>query len=234
MSEPISAETVLNALQHCCASESDRRKSLEKPFRDGDYILGTDGKIAVRYKIPKEDYSKFPEEVEGHPSTAKVFPGYDNAVKFSAESIQELKDRYADWCKLIQEGIKKNPDDLEELSCPCCQSRLYMKSRGELFDADEYDEAADRLQGIVLRMQDGSQFFLRAYTLSKFLHFISVLGYNDIPTLYVCPYGDRCAHLLSKDGGWEAVMMLCCWYKDNDKDIDYKPIGRVLVKGDEE
>lgn len=230
MSEPIRAETVLDALQHCCAEESDRRKSLEKPFRDGEYILGTNGRIAVRYNIPKEDYSKFPEEVEGHPSTAKVFPGYDNAVEFSAESIKELKDRYADWCKLIQNGIEKNPDDLEELTCPCCQSRLYRKSYGELIDADEYDEDADRLHGIVLRMQDGSQFFLRAYTLSKFLHFISVLGYNDIPTLYVRPYGEHCAHLLSKDGCWEAIMMLS-WYEDNDKDIDCKPIGKVFVKG---
>lgn len=230
MQEPISAETVLDALQHCCSDESDRRKSLEKPFRDGEWVLGTDGRIAVRYKIPKEDYSKFPEEVEGHPSTAKVFPGYDNAVKFSAQSIQELKDLYADWRKLIQNGIKKNPDVLDEYICPCCESRLYMKGR-EIIDADEYDEQAEGFLGMVLRMQDGSQFFLRAYTLSKFMHCISALGYEDIPAIYIRPYGKYNAHLLSNDGSWEAIMMLS-WYDDNDKYIACKPIGKVSVKSE--
>lgn len=155
------AQAVLRALSQFCA---EGRPGLTEPFRDGEYMVASNGKIAVRYKIP-DGIDGFPEEKQDHPSTAYIFKNEerDAGILLEEQHLDAFKSLYGDWCKRVAEGVKRNPNDLEELTCPCCNQRLYLIGRynGELEDADNYDETiADRM-GFVIEMPNDMKVFLK-------------------------------------------------------------------------
>lgn len=164
------AQAVLEALSRFCAYD---RLSLAKPFRDGAYMVASNGKIAVRYKIP-DGMDGFPNEKQDHLHTADVFNNEESGGQFHLAEwhIFALQSLYDDWCKRVSEGIKRNPNDLEELLCPCCKQRLYLVGRwfgGELEDADQYDETFADRGGFVIEMPYGWKVFLRGSMLENII-----------------------------------------------------------------
>ncbi len=164
------AQAVLSALSRFCAKD---RLSLAEPFRDGAYMVASDGKMAVRYKIP-DGMDGFPNEKQNHPHTAAIFNNEESGGQFhlAERHIFALQSLYGDWCKHVAEGVKRNPNDLEEFICPCCKQRLYLVGRWlneELEDADQYDETIADRGGFVIEMPPGWKVFLKGSMLGKII-----------------------------------------------------------------
>ena len=223
----LTAEKVLEALQHVCADEDDGRSVLRHPFRDGEYIVAMDGKMAVRYK-PADGETGFPEDTPGHPNTAKAFPDGDIwklAVKFSAEEVKSLGSAYATWQQHLSDGVKRNPHDLPEYTCPCCGERVYKHDPFTLIDADEYDRQVDDLNGITFSTPTTDKWWLKGLCLAKFVHFVGAIGEKEVPPMYL-GYGGRL--LMSRKGQWECVIMLS---RFDRRENSFKSIANVMVKG---
>jgi hypothetical protein len=162
------AQDVLKALSQFCSND---RLALKEPFRDGEYMVATNGVIAVRYLIPN-GIDGFPDESPDHPKTDKIFKNgeHDELLHLQRRHIVALQSLYADWCKHVSEGVKCNPDDLDEFICPCCDQRLYLvRNCGELEDADEYDENYANRQGFVIVMPNDIKVFLKGSVLSNII-----------------------------------------------------------------
>lgn len=214
---------ILKYLDRFCSTD-DWRPSLREPFRHGQYMYATDGRVCVRYRIP-DGCSDFPDEVEGHPSVENVFK-FDSSecgVKFRAGDIEALKFLYREiWVKHVQQGIVSNPDHMNEFYCPCCRTRLYESGR-ELVDADEYDSNADRLHGYDLKLPDGSKVFLKGSCLSDLMD-CQALGFISEAIVYK-PANGTDARLYAKGGQWE---FLCMLY-GNGHDAPWKALDEIRV-----
>lgn len=163
------AQAVLEALSQFCAKD---RRIIAEPFRDGGYMVATNGKIAVRYNIPA-GMDGFPDEKQDHPKVDYIFKSEEPGMQLHLENrhVYALKSLYSDWCKHVNEDVERNPDGLEEFTCPCCKQRLYLLGRygGELEDADKYDETIADRRGFKIMMPDGSEAyaFLKGSMLEK-------------------------------------------------------------------
>ena len=160
------AQAVLKALSQFCAED---RPQLAEPFRDGAYMVASNGKIAVRYKIP-DGVDVFPDEKQDHSHTAFIFQRNecDAEIRLTERHVDALESLYKDWCKCVSKGAEHNPDDLEELICPCCKQRLYLVGRcygRELEDADKYDETTVDRKGFLIVMPNGRRVFLHGRVL---------------------------------------------------------------------
>lgn len=228
------ASAVLEALSHFCAED---RPGLVAPFRDGEYMVASDGKIAVRYKIPA-GMDGFPDEKQGHPSTAAIFKNDEHGgmLHLAERHVDAMKSLYDDWRKLVAEGFERNPNGLEELICPCCNQRLYLVKRynGVLEDADEYDETMADRRGFVIVMPNDSKskVFLRGSILEKiiFCYASQALGGMFDNKFTMSTTGMR----WRAEGPWcEMVCALSPYDSDDHYSLGTLELGRCAYKREE-
>ena len=172
------SEKVIDALEYAC--EDDGRPSLSKPFRDGRYMVASNGKLIFRHLVA-EGESGYPEEFEGHPKTPKCFPEgeeWDKATSFTLDEVKKFLGFKARYGEHLVNGVRRNPEDLEEYQCPCCRERLYIRDR-ELVDADKDDESYDNRFGFDIVPPSGEKVIALGYILNKFVRTILAFVEGD-------------------------------------------------------
>jgi uncharacterized protein YbaR (Trm112 family) len=171
----------------------------------------------------------FPDEKQNHPNVTYIFKNEEPGGRLHLQErhIVALQCLYVDWRKHVAEGVKRNPDDLEELICPCCKQRLYLVERygGELEDADTYDETIADCSGFIIVMPNGFKMFLRGSVLGSV---ISCYGSSDLGGLFDSKFTmSNTGQRLYAEGPWcEMVCVLDAYDSDYHHSLGVLELGR--------
>lgn len=196
---------ILAALEHCCSAD-ERRHSLQKPFRCGGYLYGTDGAVAIRVKDnPAVVIPPLGEDLKAPTSMDSVFNKGKDLTVLSPENIAWFtRSVTAVYGKSIAEKYKVYPKDRPSCNCPFCGTRLYNRGKYswelDLIDADEADEKTQKLFTLVVYNGDDGLALIHT-SLNKLVEAFSILGFPTSISF------DESRRFFFAGDGWEAVCM---------------------------